>query len=144
VPKSRRHTYPCLRLKGYDFYVVLVPSSNCFVDPSCANHVERSRHGVPYASLVQFARSLLVQQQWADIADLIDGMNLDVEWGLQNIDFDKLQEMAGIPNLERIWRQLASADAKEQRIEPLKKGRYLTRWRSTRFPEDPRTRDRPV
>ncbi|KAL2017937.1 hypothetical protein VTK56DRAFT_1529 [Thermocarpiscus australiensis] len=81
VPGSLRHTFPCFRLKGYNFWFILVPSSDCFVDPSRADHVERSKNGVPYASLVQFARSLLVQKLWADISDFIDGMDLTIEWG---------------------------------------------------------------
>lgn len=164
VPGSLRHTFPCFRLKGYNFWFILAPSSDCFVDPSQADHVEKSKNGVPYASLVQFARSLLVQHLWADISDFIDGMDLDVEWGERNIGFDALQEEShkfarlrderlkshGCSGgfspqvVERIWREQASSEAKERRIEPMKKGRYLTRWRRIKSPEDPRTRDRPV
>ncbi|KAK4152574.1 hypothetical protein C8A00DRAFT_16113 [Chaetomidium leptoderma] len=164
VPKSLRHTFPCFRLEGIMFYFILVPSSDSFVDPTLPNTVERSRNGVPYASLAQFARSLLVQQLWADVADLIDGMNLDTDWGFHDINLETLQQESRMfaelrnghlkshgcegalypQDMERIWRQLASNEAKEQRIEPLKKGRYFTRWRSIKFPEDPRTKDRPV
>lgn len=38
-----------------NFWFILVPSSDCFVDLSKANHVERSQNRVPYASMVQFA-----------------------------------------------------------------------------------------
>ncbi|KAL2131436.1 hypothetical protein VTI74DRAFT_5105 [Chaetomium olivicolor] len=164
VPGSLRHTFPCMRLEGYNFWIILVPSSDCFVDPSSADHVEKSHNGVPYASLAQFARSVLVQQQLADIGDLIDGMDLDMEWGKRNIGFEKLQEESvkfaelrtqrltscgysgGLSpqDMARMWQESASKEAKERRIEPLKQGRYFTRWRSINRPEDPRTRDRPV
>lgn len=164
VPGSLRHTFPCFRLKGYNFWFILTPSWDCFVDPSHPDHVERSKNGVPYASLVQFARSVLVQKLWADISDFIDGMDLDVEWGELNIGFDSLQkeseEFARLRDerlknhkcdggfsphdMGRIWREEASSEAKERRIEPMKKGRYLTRWRRIKSPEDPRTKDRPV
>ncbi|KAK3906123.1 hypothetical protein C8A05DRAFT_40999 [Staphylotrichum tortipilum] len=165
VPWSLRHTFPCLRLKGYNFYVVLVPSSDYFVDPSQAEHVERSRNGVPYASLVQFARSLLLQQIMPDLADFIDGMDLTFEWGAEHIGFETLQEESvefwerrnervkkngddfgrlAPQVLEEVWYDRASKEAKSLRIEPMKQGRYFTRWRRFKAPEDPRTRDRPV
>lgn len=164
VPNSLRHTFPCLHLKGCNFWFILTPSSDCYVDPPQPDHVERSRNGVPYASLVQFARAVLMQQLWPDISDFIDGMDLDVDWGVRNIGFDSLQKESvkfverrnerlarhgcdgGLPvmNLEQVWRKKASPEAKEQRIEPMKKGRYFTRWRRFKHPEDPRTKDRPV
>lgn len=91
-------------------------------------------------------------------------MDLDIEWGIRNIGFDTLQadsigfvkrrnqqlESHGCggglatQNMEQIWRDSASKEAKERRIEPMKQGRYFTRWRRIRSPEDPRTKDRPV
>lgn len=154
-------------------WLVLIPSSDCYVDPSNPDHVEKSKNGIPYASLVQFARSLVIQQLTHDIADFVDGMDLTVEWGEKNIGLEALQadspafrescyqrarrydelhpDQAGLGgierssvNLEQLWAKIASQEAKERRIEPLKQGRYLTRWRRVNQPEDPRTRDRPV
>lgn len=165
VPWSLRHTFPCFQLRGYNFWFILTPSSDCFVDPSNPDHVEKSRNGVPYASIVQFARSLLLQNMTADIADFVDGMDLTIEWGEQNIGFDTLQEESArfieIRNqrvkthsddsgwlspqaLRPLWEETASKEAKEKRIEPMKQGRYFTRWRRIKSPEDPRTKDRPV
>ncbi|KAK4235158.1 hypothetical protein C8A03DRAFT_46646 [Achaetomium macrosporum] len=166
VPGSLRHTFRCFQLRGYNFWFLLVPSSDCFVDPSVPEHIESSRNLVPYASLVQFARSLLVQQLTADLADLVDGMDLDVEWGEQHIGFKTLQEASanfiGLRNrrvsasggddygrlspkgMEALWREIASKEEKAKRIEPMKQGRYFTRWRSYKYPQDPRIRDRPV
>ncbi|KAH6848026.1 hypothetical protein B0I37DRAFT_376472 [Chaetomium sp. MPI-CAGE-AT-0009] len=165
VPWSRRHTFPCFRLKGYNFWFILSPSSDCFVDPSIPSHVEKSRNGVPYAALVQFGRSLLLQQLVADIADFIDGMDLTVDWGAANIGFETLQEESiafmerrnklamaddgrhgflSLQPLRQLWDEMASKEAKERRIEPMKQGRYFTRWRRIKSPGDPRTKDRPV
>ena len=162
---SLRHTFPCFRLRGYNFWFILVPSSDCFVDPSNPDHVEKSRNGVPYASITQFARSLLLQNMPEDIADFVDGMDLDVEWGEENIGFGALQE-ANVEFIARrnrrveatgdghgylsprvlkpVWDEISTKEAKAKRIEPLKQGRYFTRWRRIKSPEDPRTKDRPV
>ncbi len=167
VPWDRRHACPCFQLIGYNFWFILVPSSDCLVDPSDADHVERSKNGVPYVSLVQFARSLLVQGLTPDLSDFIDGMDLTIEWGAEHIGFKALQEentrFVALRNqrvndssggdygyistsqpLEQLWNNMASKEAKERRIEPMKHGRYYTRWRRIKSPEDPRTRDRPV
>lgn len=109
----------------------------------------------------QFARSLLVLQNGADLADFIDGMNLDEAWGEENIDFDDLQEQGldfsaecnvlfledgGLPGLKldedyrRRWREIIGG--KEGRIEPIKQGRYKTRWRRIKNDIDPRERER--
>jgi hypothetical protein len=101
----------------------------------------------------------------ADIADFVDGMDLDVEWGEKNIGFAALQEASGefierrnrrvqasgedygylSPQIWKLlWDERATKEAKAMRIEPLKQGRYFTRWRRIKSPEDPRTKDRPV
>ncbi|KAJ4289257.1 hypothetical protein N0V88_007007 [Collariella sp. IMI 366227] len=134
VPNSLRHTFPCLGLRGFNFWIIL------------------------------FARSVLVQQLVVNISDLIDGMDLDIDWGERKIGFETLQE-EGVRFAERrsqrlksqgcdgglsrqdmakMWRDSASQEAKQRRIEPLKKGRYFTRWRRIKSLEDPRTKDRPV
>lgn len=164
MPWSLRHTFHCLRLRDCNFWLILVPASDCFVDPANPDHVERSRNGVPYASITQFARSLLLPNLTADLEDFVDGMDLTVEWGDEYLDFTALQEASTkfietrnrrvrasgddhgylTPrDLKSVWNEIATKEAKEMRIEPLKQGRYSTRWRRINSP-DPRTRDRPV
>ncbi|KAK7422970.1 hypothetical protein QQX98_001260 [Neonectria punicea] len=160
VPKSLRHLHPTFRLRGVNYYFVLVPSSCCFIDPEMEN-CDLSKTGIPYPKMPQFARSLLVLQNGSNIADFIDAMNLDEKWGEENIDFDDLQvkglEFAKTQNLElraanvptlnvgtdyrKLWNAIVSE--KEGRIEPMKKGRYKTRWRRIKNDIDPRERDRP-
>jgi hypothetical protein len=88
-------------------------------------------------------------------------MNLNGEWGEENIDFNDLQvkgiEFSKAQNAELQARNLGQLNAKvdyrnlwnsiagekEGRIEPMKKGRYKTRWRRIKNDKDPRQRDRP-
>ncbi|KAH7140923.1 hypothetical protein EDB81DRAFT_799183 [Dactylonectria macrodidyma] len=160
VAKSLRHLNPTFQLRGVGYFFILTPSSRCFIDPEAEN-CDLSKKGIPYPKMPQFARSLLVLQNGSNIADFIDGMDLDEKWGKENIDFDDLQvkgiEFSNTQNVElraanlgelnvRIdYRQLwiAIVSEKEGRIEPMKKGRYKTRWRRIKKDMDPRERDRP-
>jgi hypothetical protein len=158
--RSVRHLNPVFQLKGVVFYFVLTPASRCFFDPKPKN-CETSK-GVPYPTMPHFARSLLALQNGPDLADFVDGMDLDAGWGRENIDFEDLQvkgmEFAKAMNTELVadgrtasfytdidfqkhWDSTVSS--KEARIEPMKKGRYKTRWRRIKKDTDPRLRDRP-
>lgn len=158
--KSVRYLNPFFHLKGVSFYFLITPSSRCFFDPKPEN-CEMSK-GVPYPTMPHFARSILALQNGADLADFVDGMNLDSEWARENIDFEDLQvkglEFAKSMNAELVadgrtasfytdinFQQLwdSTASSKESRIEPMKKGRYKTRWRRIKKDTDPRLRDRP-
>lgn len=158
--KSFRHLNPIFKLKGAGFFFILTPSSRCFIDPR-PEYCELSNKGIPYPQMPQFGRSLLVLQNGSNLADFIDGMNLDEAWGEENIDFDDLQsrgiEFMKAQNVElqardlgeynvnvdfrRLWNEVVRE--KEGRIEPMKKGRYKTRWRRIKNDTDPRQRDRP-
>ncbi|KAM5341725.1 hypothetical protein ACJ41O_014756 [Fusarium nematophilum] len=162
--KSFRHINPIFQRKGVGYLFILTPSSQWFMDPAPEN-CELSKNGIPYPKMPQFARSLLVLQYGSNIADFIDGMNLDEKWGEENIDFDDLQvkgiEFTKAKNAElealdmgplnkfkinvdykRCWNEIVAE--KERRIEPMKKGRYKTRWRRIRNDVDPREKkDRP-
>lgn len=157
--QSRRHLFPIFQMKDVGFWFILNPSSDCFIDPR-PEFCELSKMGIPYPRMPQFARALLVQQNTCDLVDFIDGMNLDVAWAEENIDFEQLQ-VEGMQYAERQnallardklgqlkttrdfaaeWRGIA--ESKERRIEPMKKGRYLTCCRTVRNPGDPRLKDR--
>lgn len=142
------------------FFFILTPSSQWFIDPR-PEYCEMSKTGIPYPRMPQFARSLLLLQNGSDLADFVDGMDLDERWGEENINFDDLQlrgvEFTKAQNAEleamdlgqfninvdyrRKWNQVV--DNKERRIEPIKKGRYKTTWRRIKNDIDPRQRDRP-
>lgn len=156
--QSLRHLNPLFKLKEAVFYFILVPSSQCFIDPS-PEHCKPSLKGVPYPNMRQFARSMLVFQSGADTADLIDGMNLDEAWAEKHVDFDDLQvqgraftaalnaelRLHGLDELStgvdyrRVWNRIVGT--KERHIDASKKGRYKTRWRSIKNDTDPRTND---
>lgn len=172
VPKSLRHVSPTFKSREADFHLLLTPSRWQFLDPARPGTcIERdSRHGLlPYPRQPHFARALLVLQNGADVADLIDGMDLDAQWGEAHLDFDDLQARAlpflealnedmmtggaldrtGLPllstnNLDfrRRWNDIV--EKKPMRIEPLKQGRYKTPWRRIQDDSDPRTQNRPV
>ncbi|KAK3322714.1 hypothetical protein B0H66DRAFT_472935 [Apodospora peruviana] len=160
-PDSLRHTYATFKADddGDDFSFLLAPSSDCFCDPR-PEFCERSHTGVPYPQHVPFAKALLVKQNRADLADFIDAQDLSGEWGEENINFAELQaegveyatrmnaKFADDPqspsrmhvgrDLRKDW--MSVVESKESRIEPLKQGRYITRWRMKSRPQDPRLR----
>lgn len=160
MPVSLRHRFPTFKLKGVIFYFLLAPSSDCFIDPR-PQFCERSQMGISYPRDVYFARSLLVKQDGADLEDFVDAHNSSVEWGESNLNFPELQTQGtkyAVRKNEQItsdgrfhvllqvncdfaaeWRR--TVEGKEGRIEPLKQGRYLTRWRSKARPVDPRLPD---
>lgn len=91
VGTSFRHKQPIFKLKDAGFFLVLTPSSACFFDPR-PDFCELSNKGIPYPQMPQFARSLLVLQNGSNIADLIDGMDLDEARAEGNLDLARLQE----------------------------------------------------
>lgn len=161
VPMSLRHVHPIFKLKDAGFFFILTPSSRCFVEPRPENCGFSSR-GIPYPQMRQFARALLALQNGADIADFVDGMNLDEAWGEEHINFDDLQEkvlefrkefnnelraVGGLCPLathdmdfRKRWNWFV--ETKESRIEPMKKGRYKSRWWPIQKDMDPRLEDR--
>lgn len=169
VPKSLRHVSPTFKSKEADFHLLLTPSRWQFLDPFRPETIERdSRSGLlPYPRLPHLARALLVLQNGADVTDLVDGMDLDAQWGEAHLDFDDLQARAlpflealnediktgahahgrtGLPllstnNLDFRKRWNDIAEKKPMRIE---QGQYKTRWRRIQDDSDPRTQNRPV
>lgn len=159
---SLLHTRPTFRMTGVGFYFIIVPTSDCFIEPSPDN-CELSSKGISYPKMHHFARSLLVlQNDRCNLNDFIDGMDLDKEWAEVNVDYEELQyqgleftrkfnaelEKEGLGKLKldvdyrNLWN--LSVDEKVKRIEPMKQGRYKTRWRRIKNDTDPRQRDRPI
>ncbi|KAL2135315.1 hypothetical protein VTI74DRAFT_8968 [Chaetomium olivicolor] len=88
-PKSLIHTYPLFRLQGASFTFMLVPVSEPSVDCDAAK-CERSHNGIPYPQLQHLAQGLLDGQRYADLEDLVDGMDLDEAWGEENLQLDRV------------------------------------------------------
>lgn len=67
-------------------WIVLVPSWDCQFECTPENF-ERSHDGLPYPQLRVFAQSLLDTGNY-EIVDLVDGMDLTVEWGIANLQLE--------------------------------------------------------
>ncbi|KAJ4302019.1 hypothetical protein N0V88_002152 [Collariella sp. IMI 366227] len=157
-PKSLVHTYPLFKLKGAEFTFALVPTFQSSVDCD-PTKCERSHNGIPYPQLRYFVQSLLDTQKYADLEDLIDGMNLDEAWGAENLDLDGVprehinrknekicESLPGLPGLmaslsttpdaRREWAQ--ALQGKRSRMVPkYPEDKYATRFRLLESP-DPR------
>lgn len=161
-PGSLVHTYPRFTLQGVNFFFILMPASEYLINCS-PDQCERSPGGILYPKLEQLAQSLLNTQRYADLADLIDGMNLDEAWGETHLQLDKpvsieyIKEKNNLltlhcpesmrsglpfallsesPRPRDVW--LRQVQTKDRRInEELGRHRYLTRFRKVGS-EDPR------
>ncbi|KAK3988040.1 hypothetical protein QBC44DRAFT_269911 [Cladorrhinum sp. PSN332] len=162
-PKTLVHTYPRFTLKGVNFFFLIVPSFECLLSPS-PDQCERSPSGIPYPKLELFAQSLLDLQQYADLTDLVDGMDLDQAWGETHLQLDKpppiehirkkntmiarslpedMGEFAELSLMSErvrpsrdIWQRIVST--KHRRInDELPRHRYITRFRKVGS-KDPR------
>ena len=155
VPGLLIHTYPRFTLKGVNFFFMLLPEFDCLLSPT-PDQCEHSASGIPYPQLASLAQSLLDLQQYSDLADLVDGMDLDEAWGEAHLQLDKpppveyirekndtiarslpdslapaavLALLSERPRLPRdVW--LRTVTTKHRRInDELPRHRYLTRFR---------------
>lgn len=146
-----------------------MPASEYFVADLDETMIEHSRNNVPYPKLEDFAQSLVTTQRWPELAQLIDGMNLDEEWGpahlhldmpsqaetdyvvAKNIKYRSFQDEFPGSNLRvgtlaekpidrtKKWQSLV--EAKQNRMKPhLSKERYATQFRR-KGSQDPRLRE---
>lgn len=143
-------------MRGVGFSFWIGPSSECFVNDLHPDQFERSPFRVSYPKLAYFVQDMMDTQKWMEVQELVDGMDLDEEWGEENIDLDKPGEIeyakkknerirgslekfpTNIPStlretpmdLRAKWRKLVRN--KECRLPILAaKGRYITKYRRT-------------
>jgi len=163
--QSLLHTFPRFKIVGQALCFTLIPSDDAHIDCIPAN-IERSQMDLPYPTLEVFAQSLLDTNDMVALTDLIDGMNLTEQWGLDHLKLDGendlawvlrknekirasvpltftscLRELAIQPiNLKETWIDIVRT--KERRIgEELAGADLATRFRGRASP-DPRTRER--
>ena len=163
--QSLLHTFPRFKIRGKAMCFTLIPSDDAHIDCIPAN-IERSQMDLPYPTLEVFAQSLLDTNDMVALTDLIDGMNLTEQWGLDHLKLDGendlawvlrknekirasvpltftscLRELAIKPiNLKETWIEIVRT--KERRIgEELAGADLATRFRGRTSP-DPRTRER--
>jgi hypothetical protein len=74
------HLYPRFKFVGLGCFFILMASQACHL-PCEPENIECSHTGLPYPRLHVFAQSLLETWNLVDLDDLVDGMNLTLEWG---------------------------------------------------------------
>ncbi|KAK4507198.1 hypothetical protein PRZ48_000933 [Zasmidium cellare] len=89
------HTYSRYRCTQEDrktlgFYIM--PSSEDFLEDLDDNAIERSANNIPYPKLIVFAQNLVSTQKWDRLTELVDGMDLSLEWGQQHLRLGTLSE----------------------------------------------------
>ncbi|KAI9837595.1 MAG: hypothetical protein M1819_007246 [Sarea resinae] len=95
-PSSVNHLYPRFKFVGLRLFFVLLPSKVCNLECKASN-IEFSKAGLPYPTLPIYAQSLLDGNRAVELDDLIDGMNLTLEWGKEHLDLE------GSIDLDWIW-----------------------------------------
>ena len=160
---SLRHNHPRFKCDGTKVTCTISSSQYYHIDCDRPN-IEKSPHtALPYPTLPVFAQSLLDTENMVDLEDLIDGMNLDLEWGKKNLDLsgytdtawkrwkvDALLEDGEDPLLIYMSRTERSRQALWERCVNKREDRlgwkYPKEIWATRFrrhgSEDPRTRKR--
>ncbi len=90
LSQSLYHTFPRYRLNhdGPLFDFCLVPSDDWRFECVFDNFEYSAQKRIPYPKLHLFAQSLLERQDFNDLQDLVDGMDLTEEWGENNLNLD--------------------------------------------------------
>ncbi|KAH8727151.1 hypothetical protein GQ44DRAFT_649498 [Phaeosphaeriaceae sp. PMI808] len=162
---SLLHTFPRFKVIGKAMCITLIPSDDAHINCITPN-IERSQMGLPYPTLEIFAQSLLDTNDITALTDLIDGMDLTEQWGLEFLKLDAENDIAWIRrknekirasfpasedsclfelptkpvNLKETWHAIVRD--KERRIGPeCLEGYYTTRFRC-RGTGDPRSTER--
>ncbi len=158
------HLFPRFKLIGVAVFFVLMSSEACHI-PCTFEYLEHSKNQIPYPKLHVFAQSLLDTRNFVDLDDLIDGMDLTLEWGEANLLLDGnidaewgrwraltlLEREATAddipmwcsnpPSRRRIWEEKVSDQAKRDRQGWKHEARFKTRfWKYGQ--KDPRLLDR--
>lgn len=81
------HLYSRFKVTGLRLFFILVPAFAYHLEVRPEN-IELSDGGLPYPALPAYAQSLLDSKMGVDLDDLIDGMNLTLEWGEQHLDLE--------------------------------------------------------
>jgi len=165
APRSLLHTFPRFKVVNKALCFTLIPSEDAHIECVSPN-IERSHMGLPYPILEVFAQSLLDTNDMVALTDLIDGMNLTEQWGLEHLNLDAENDLAwvwrknekiraSVPldftsclleisnkpiNLKESWNDVVRT--KERRIgAELAEGYWATRFRGVASP-DPRSTER--
>jgi hypothetical protein len=83
--EGMEHLYPRFKFVGTALFFILMSSQACHLECE-SNDIEHSQTGVPYPKLPVYAQSLLETWNLVGLDDLVDRMNLTLEWGEANLD----------------------------------------------------------
>lgn len=79
--------FPRFKFVGLRLFFILMFSQAHNI-PCKAENIEYNQMGLPYPKLHIYAQSLLDTRNFVDLEDLIDGMNLTLEWGKENLNLE--------------------------------------------------------
>ncbi|KAI5362150.1 hypothetical protein Slin15195_G058020 [Septoria linicola] len=85
------HRFPRFKFKGFRCLFHIVPGW-LFRLTCSPDTIEFSKLGLPFPRLDVLAQSLLETINRVDLQDLVDGMALSYEWGLENLQLDGLSD----------------------------------------------------
>ncbi|KAI0508734.1 hypothetical protein F5B22DRAFT_381800 [Xylaria bambusicola] len=157
--RSLLHTYPHFKLQGVGFCFYIMPASEYFVNDLDESMIERSLNNVPYPQLEVFAQSLITTQRWPELIQVVDGMDLTEEWGIENLNLgepspaeaeyvvEKNKKLTGLARLrtkpiDRLEKWKTIVATKKDRIKfHLPKERYDTQFRRKGTTQDPRFKE---
>ena len=150
---------PRFKFLNTNLFFVIVSAHDCHIACRSVNF-ELGQTGMPFPRLDIFAQSLLDTNNRVDLEDLVDSMNLSMEWGEGNLDLDgttdvawanlkigalekegkNMHDLNSTPESKRtIWQSTVSADRKRLGQGWKYNAAYETRfWK--RGQRDPRRR----
>lgn len=119
---SLYHTFPRYKLQDRSFEFYLIPAEDYRLDCIKENFEWSTQKHVPYPKLDILVQCFVDTQNFLDLEDIIDAMDLDEEWGKANLDFSKPQQ-----------EYISWATAKNVKILAALPAKYREDWWATRF-----------
>ena len=87
VPDTIQYKYPRFKCNGNWVCFTLLSSQYCHISCESSN-IQWSKNQLPYPTLRAFAQSLIDTNNGVDLEDLVDGMDLSLEWGHNHLDLE--------------------------------------------------------
>ncbi|KAF2762184.1 hypothetical protein EJ05DRAFT_535444 [Pseudovirgaria hyperparasitica] len=84
---SLDHFFPRFKIRGHSVFFTFM-SSQALNIPCTPENVEFSPNGIPYPKLHVYTQSLIDTYNVVDLVDLIDGMDLSIEWGKAHLNLE--------------------------------------------------------
>lgn len=86
-PDSLDYFFPRFKVQNCTLFFTLM-SAQALNIPCATENIEFSSNAIPYPKLEVYAQSLLDTYNLVDLVDLIDGMDLSIEWGEKHLNLD--------------------------------------------------------